>query len=233
VNTPPTIVAHRGIHHTHPENSVAALELAIREGFWVECDVHASRDGEAIVIHDETLDRTTEACGRVDSFDSNRLGQNRLAGSEETIPTLERALRTAGGGCWLVEIKPPGDSKLVRRVVDLLVRGATRWMVQSFDADNLAELWAYSSEAPGALLVEHSDALERAIHERHSAVHASHELLTPDVRDRLRGAGCSVGVWTVNEPHDIQRVLELGVDMIITDEPARVRDATAARKSGT
>jgi glycerophosphoryl diester phosphodiesterase len=231
LNANPIIVAHRGLHRAHPENSVAALDLAIADGFWVECDVHASRDGVPIVIHDETLDRTTQGSGRVDALGARELERIRLTGSSETVPTLERALFS--GGNWLVEIKPPRARELVRRVVDQLAGRGIGWIVQSFDADNVLELWAYHPDARGALLVEAPAALERAIHERWPAVHLSHELLTRDACDRLRGGGASVGAWTVNEPPDIRRVLELGVDTLITDEPWRARHATEARTSGT
>jgi glycerophosphoryl diester phosphodiesterase len=233
VNPPtPIIVAHRGLHRAHPENSLAAFDLAIEAGFWVECDVHASRDGVPVIIHDEALERTTDACGRVDALDARDLQRVRLPGSDQTVPTLERALRS--GGNWLVEVKPPGARDLVRRVVDLLVLAkSARWIVQSFDAGNVRQLWAYHATAGGALLVEDPQVLERAIDERWPAVHVSHELFMSDARDRLRAAGSSIGVWTVNEPADIRRVLDLGVDMIITDEPHRVRAATEATRSGT
>jgi glycerophosphoryl diester phosphodiesterase len=231
VNKPPIIVAHRGLHRAHPENSAAALELAIKEGFWVECDVHASRDGVPVIIHDETVDRTAESCGRVDSFSAAELEHITLKRSGETISTLDRAL--SSGGNWLVEIKPPRARSLVRRVVDHLVGRSVQWVVQSFDADNVLELWAYHPQARGALLVEDSYVLDRAIRERWPAVHVAHEMLTPDVHSRLRDAGASIGVWTVNEPRDIERVLELEVDTLITDEPWRARYATESRASGT
>jgi glycerophosphoryl diester phosphodiesterase len=230
VSARPTIIAHRGLHRAHPENSVAAFELAVAEGFWVECDVHASRDGVPVVIHDDTLERTTEARGRVDAFDAAVLECIGLRGSAQTIPTLERALDC--GGSWLVEIKPPGARELVRRVADLLKLSGVRWVVQSFDVDNVRELWAYDSGAAGAFLVEDADTLRSAINGDWPAVHMAHELLTREVRDRLRDRGASVGVWTPNEPADLRRVLGLGVDVLITDEPHRARDATASGKSG-
>ena len=62
----PTIVAHRGLHRQDPENSLAAAVAALRAGFeWIECDVWPSADGVPVLIHDETLDRTTTATGRV------------------------------------------------------------------------------------------------------------------------------------------------------------------------
>ena len=233
MKTPPIIVAHRGMHYAFPENSVAAFDAAIGEGFWVECDVHASRDGQPIIIHDDTLDRTAQGSGRVDALDAAALGQVRLRGSDQSVPTLERALRSRPGESgWLVEIKPPAARDLVRRVVNLLVRTETWWMVQSFDERNVRELWDYHPQAAGALLIDEPDALERAIADHWPAVHLEHSLLSSDIYDRLRQHDAAIGVWTVNDSPDIRRMLELGVDMIITDEPQRVRDATDSIKSG-
>jgi glycerophosphoryl diester phosphodiesterase len=156
----------------------------------------------------------------------------RLRNSVQAIPTLARALR--GGGNWLIEVKPPAALNLVDRVVELLTRANVRqWMVQSFDADNVRHVRANHPQAATAFLVEDAEVLKRAIGEGWPAVHLSHKLLTSDVCDGLRRAGSSIGVWTVNETPDIDRVLELGVDMIITDEPHRVRAATEAMRSGT
>jgi glycerophosphoryl diester phosphodiesterase len=196
----------------------------------VECDVHASRDGEPVILHDETLDRTTEGRGRVHVLNAAELARVRLRDSHQVVPKLADALRS--GGCWLVEVKPRGARELVRRVVDLLVCSNVQWIVQSFNAENVREIAAYHPKAAGAFLIEEQDMLDRAIAQHWPAVHVSHDLLTADVRDRLRAVGSSIGVWTVNEPHDLRRVLELGVDMIITDEPHRAREATEALKSG-
>jgi glycerophosphoryl diester phosphodiesterase len=168
----------------------------------------------------------------VDALDAHELERVRMRGSDQTVPTLERALR--GGGNWLVEVKPPGARDLVNRVVDLLVRASVRqWMVQSFDVDNVRHLRACHPRAASAFLVEDAEGLKRAAAEGWPAVHLSHELLTSDVCDRFRRAGSSIGVWTVNETPDIERVLELGVDVIITDEPERARAATESMRSGT
>src|SRR5271156_5650201 len=78
-NAPPIIVAHRGLHGELPENSLAAMVAAWDAGIlWCECDVHLSRDGEAIVIHDETLDRTTTGQGPVGEFSLKQLEELRL-----------------------------------------------------------------------------------------------------------------------------------------------------------
>ena len=132
------------------------------------------------------------------------------------------ALRPTTG--VLVEVKPPGASRLVRDVVALLRAQRRPWVVQSFDAANVLEVWARDPAAPAALLVEDARTLSRAVHDLWRAVHADHTLLTPDVVAALRDNRSTVGAWTVNEATDIRRIVGLGVDWLITDEPLLARD---------
>ena len=227
--TRPTIVAHRGYCKAHPENSLSAFRSAEWVGCdWVECDVHASADGQAIVIHDETLERTTSGSGAVADKLCNDLSHLRLKFGDrltgEPVPTLPRllaALKPTTG--IFVEVKPH-DSRLVRDVLRLL-RGEQRpWVLQSFDRANVLELRARDPEAPSALLVEDEPSLTRAIGERWRAVHADHVLLNREVVGALRANNAIVGAWTVNTPDDIRRMFGLGIDVLITDEPVLARE---------
>src|SRR5262245_37066190 len=117
---PARIVAHRGIHHGLPENSREAIWKALDDQLWVELDVHAAADGVPRVIHDETLDRTTNRTGPVWSFPSSELTRVGLRGGG-LLPTLEDCLarkidKKVG---WLIEIKPPGAHELIRRVYEM------------------------------------------------------------------------------------------------------------------
>jgi glycerophosphoryl diester phosphodiesterase len=221
--TPPLIVAHRGIHHALPENSREALWKALDNSFWVECDVHAAGDGVPIVMHDETLDRTTEGSGPVWAFSSAELKQVRLRGGG-LVPTLEDCLthKMDRGLGWLVEIKPHGADELVRRTYDLLQ--GRPFVIQSFDPHNVryaSKLWECST----ALLAGDEQELAAAFDGDWQQVNVNHRLLKPQVVQRLRDAGAGVGAWTVNEEPDIRRVIDLGVDLIISDNPWRVREA--------
>jgi glycerophosphoryl diester phosphodiesterase len=104
-----TPFAHRGLHGGDiPENSRAAFAAAIDEGHGIELDVVASRDGEAIVFHDYELDRLADQTGPVAERSAAELRQIRLAGGDETIPTLADALQLiAGRGPLLIEVKAP------------------------------------------------------------------------------------------------------------------------------
>src|SRR4051794_27014293 len=101
--------AHRGLHGPErPENSRAAFAAAIAAGSGIELDVQASRDGAAIVFHDDELDRLTAARGPIAALSAAELVRLRLAGTAETIPTLADALRLiAGKAPLLIEVKSP------------------------------------------------------------------------------------------------------------------------------
>jgi glycerophosphoryl diester phosphodiesterase len=221
--SPPEIVAHRGIHHALPENSREAIWKALDDSFWVECDVHAAGDGVPIVVHDETLDRTTKGSGPVWAFSSGELKQVRLRGGG-LVPTLEDCLahKTGPGLGWLVEVKPAGADELVRRTYDLL-QGRS-FVIQSFDPHNV-RCAAKLPECSTALLVGNEQELEAALRGEWQQVNVHHRLLTSELIERLRSTRASVGAWTVNDDPDIRRVIDLGVDLIISDNPWRVRKA--------
>jgi len=230
----PRIVAHRGYCKTHPENSLSAFRHAEWVGCeWVECDVHAAANGTPVVIHDDTLDRTTSGTGAVADKLCSDLAHLRLKFNGhltgEPVPTLSRllaALRRATG--IMVEVKPPGASRLVADVLAMLQAERRPWVVQSFDPANVLEVCARDRAADAALLVEEARSLARAADECWRGIHADHALLTPDVVELLRVKKRSIGAWTVNEAADLRRVIGLGVDWLITDEPLLARDLCRA-----
>jgi len=226
----PRIVAHRGFCKAHPENSLSAFRSAERIGCeWVECDVHSSADGVPVVIHDDTLDRTTSGSGPVAAKAFSDLSDLRLKFGDrltgEPVPTLSRllaALRPATG--ILVEIKPHDSPGLVRNVLSMLRAERRPWVLQSFDPATVLEIHARDPAAPAALLVEDAPSLARALGEAWRGVHSDHALLTPDIVATLRTRRMGVGAWTVNTPDDLRRVIALGVDWLITDEPLVARE---------
>src|SRR3954466_10120847 len=121
--TAPTIIAHRGLHTVHPENSLPAFRAADRAGIeWVECDVQQSIDGFPVIVHDDTLDRATIISGRVDRHRVNELAHLRLRDHHgrptdalvQVLWSSRDGLAGLGAG-MLVEIKPPDAPQLVAR----------------------------------------------------------------------------------------------------------------------
>ena len=141
-------IAHRGLHDAAKgivENSLAAARAAIARNYAIECDVQLSADGEAVVFHDDTLDRLTDARGRLDARPLAELARLTLRGSGETLPTFSRLLETVAGRAPLVvELKSrfDGDLALARRVAELVAGYDGPLALESFDPDPIAFLRA-------------------------------------------------------------------------------------------
>ncbi|SHI60903.1 Glycerophosphoryl diester phosphodiesterase [Palleronia salina] len=115
-------LAHRGLHDLSAgvvENSMAAFEAAAEAGYGIELDVQISADGVPVVFHDHTLDRVTDRTGPVNALTAETLGKTRLAGSDDTILTLEQVLDRLGNRTpVVVEIKDQSDSALAGAALD-------------------------------------------------------------------------------------------------------------------
>jgi glycerophosphoryl diester phosphodiesterase len=140
----PRPIAHRGLHGANVvENSLAAARAAVALNYAIECDVQLSADGDAVVFHDDDLERLTDATGPLSRFTAAALSHVELRGASETIPTLTRLLDAIGGRSQLVvELKSrfDGDVRLARRVAELVARCAGPVVIESFDPDPIAYL---------------------------------------------------------------------------------------------
>jgi glycerophosphoryl diester phosphodiesterase len=232
---PPLIVAHRGLHHLQPENSLAAFRAAWAAGIeWCECDVQLTHDGVPVVLHDETLDRTTTFSGLVSEISYDALLNCCLrtasgSHSNEKLPLLFDVLRAMAfanhQASLLFELKPADDGRAVRGIVDILrqLKDRERCMFQSFDETNVLSAHQADAAQPVALLVETAETLRAAPTAPWSQINAKYDLIDQSTLAELRKHGKRVGVWTPNTEPALRRVIELGVDMIITDEPLLAR----------
>ncbi len=224
----PIIVAHRGLHKTAPENSWGALLQSISEGFfWIECDVWSSSDGVPVVIHDETLERTTDGHGKVSEhpwLDLSRLKllhHEGMKDGDSRLPDLALFREVLSESNLLIEIKPDNSPVLVETIVRSWNQGD---ILQSFDEANLIHALSANSGVPVAYLIEDRPTLERAVSTGWDRVHIFHELLDPSTADWLQNKGITYAVWTPNTAEDIGRACRLGAAMIITDEPILARN---------
>jgi len=225
------IWAHRGASSTAPENTLAAFRAAEAAGAaGLELDVHLSADGVPVVIHDETVDRTTDGHGPVAAL---TLGQLRQldAGSwfapefaGETLPTLEEVLAWAEGRLRLnVEIKaePAGLA-----VLALLRRyPQARILVSSFDHALLERLRAHCPELPLGFLIESlfwRRAVARAVRCGAASVHPRRDRLSRPLLAACRRQGLSVFAWTIDSPREAASLRRLGVDGLFTNAPALI-----------
>lgn len=213
--------AHRGLHGTGvPENSPSAFAAAIAQGMGIECDIQRSADGQAMVFHDDELDRLTGETGPVAQRNAEALGKIVLAGSSDTIPTLRQLLdRVAGRVPLLIEIKSSRGSGrrvgatclAVRRVLEGY-RGPHA--VMSFDPRVVRWFATHSPLTLRGLVVTEEDdkALPGMIRRRLWLWHARPHFLAYDVRDlpsrfaqAQRKRGLPLLTWTVRSPELAER----------------------------
>lgn len=220
-------IGHRGAKGHEPENTLRSIRRGLELGAeWIEIDVYAV-EGRLIVIHDDTLDRTTNGRGLVEEHTLEQL-RSLDAGKGEKIPFLEEVFelvdRTAGIN---VELKGKNTARLAAPFLrEQLSRGwtADQLLVSSFNHRELAEFKALAPEIRiGALLValpvDNAALAERlgAFSINPSVDHVDKEL----VEDAHR-RGLKVFVFTVNSPRAIRRMTALGVDGVFSDYPDRV-----------
>ena len=153
-------IAHRGWHGPgRPENSLAAAEAAAEAGFAIECDIQRSADGEAMVFHDDALDRLTPARGPLAERTAADLRRLPLGGSDETLPTLAELLaRIAGRAALICEIKSgfAGDMRLAARAAEIAAPYSGPLAFKSFDPEVIAFLRAGGCPRPLGVVAQAS-----------------------------------------------------------------------------
>ena len=220
-------VGHRGAAGHEPENTLSSLQYAIGLGLDIaEFDIRRTQDGVLVLLHDETVDRTTNGKGPVDHFSFRDL-KALDAGHGNPIPSLEEALRLADGRIGMVlELKIPGIAQECVEVVQRL-RLHSPVIYASFlleelsdirDADQQASTMALFSDLPSDPLG--IVATVRPSHATH--VGLRHDTVTSDLIQALHQAGWPVFAYTVNEPAAIERLKAYGIDGIISDFPDRL-----------
>ena len=215
------IFGHRGApgYPRRAENTIGSFRKALQYGATgLEMDVRRTLDGCLVVIHDDTIDRTTNGSGRVRDLTYEELRQFD-AGCGEPIPLLTDVLNEFGGQCWLnIELKDPGIAPDVKRLV-LERQLETHVIVSTFDWEELRPL---RPEISIALLSSRLWNLVRRARELGaSAIHPRRNIVTARLIASAREAKLRVHVWTVNDPAEMARLRELGIDGIFTDFPER------------
>lgn len=242
------IASHRGGAFLWPENSLLAVRRALE---WpveqVEFDVHASADGEPVVIHDSTLDRTTDGTGPVNALPWEALRRLRTRGSGgEAVPHLAEVAGLIAASPQLVrmEIKASADGRpypglLGRCCAVLDAAGARgRCVVMSFEAATVAEATLAGGFRERVFLVEsrpvrgmRAEELVAACRSCGATELGVHEgVADAPLRDALRAAGLRLSVWGANHAASIERALALGVDAMASDDPPLAARLRAAAK---
>ncbi len=223
------VFAHRGDSLHAPQNTLAAFALAAEHGAQgIELDVQLSSDGRLVVIHDETVDATTDGQGEVAKMTLAQLKQLDAGGwfsrefAGERIPTLDEVFAVVGDKLLInVEIKASAPG-IESAVADCIHRHAmdSRILVSSFDRAVLSRCrgvmtlpLAYLHGSPEIATIDDMPT---------EALHPWHELVDAGYMRRAREMGCHVNTWTVNDPARACELKLLGVNAIITDDPAAI-----------
>lgn len=231
------IASHRGGAFLWPENSLTAFRETARLTLeQAECDVHATADGDPVVLHDATLERTTDGRGRVRDLPSDAVARLRIRGlAGETVPFLPAMLGTCRGTpvAPRIEIKADATGRpypdLVPRVLAALDEAGLRsaaWII-AFDAGTAAEAaaagglagvaWLLETYTLAALGTRGAIAVAQAYGFPEIGMHES--ALDAEGCAAFRAAGLRVSVWGANHEPSIRRMLGLGIDVLTTDDP--------------
>lgn len=215
------IYGHRGAPAEYPENTLAGFQRAIGLGaYGIELDVHLSKDGVAVVCHDETLDRTTNARGPISDYTASELREVD-AGDGEYVPTLLEVLELVGDSLHVdIEVKANAAGEAV--LEDVQKVEGLRWLVSSFDWNVLryvreqdagADLWVLTMGATENAIEIYNelDAKALAIWQR---------AMDEDIATFLSERSIPWWPWTVNDPEQARQMFEWGAIGVCTDNPS-------------
>jgi len=232
----PILIAHRGFSIRAPENTLSAFILAADCGAdAIELDVKLSRDGRVVVIHDQTVDRTTDGSGDVGTFSLEGIKELQITSSfgenfpGEKIPTLEEVFETVGSrihlNIELTNYKTPGDD-LVPKVCSLITEYNVqdKVLLSSFFPANLKKAHKFLPDIPCGLLAWKGwMGLPTRIwgwrNLTYFSCHPYYSDVDTDLIISLHEAQKRIFVWTVNEKIMLEQLIHMGIDGIFTDDP--------------
>ena len=239
------IIAHRGLTDKNPGNSMAAFEAAIKEGFTaLELDIQVCKTGEVVVFHNQKVDGETNGSGKITKMTLDEIKALELEGGGK-IPTLDEVCKMVAGRATIfldpksIEINGHG----LKGTLDTINRAVEK---HGFSYDQLPIvgqnhpfLFAAKRQNRSIEVGTSFYAVSQNIHPRLQKVYSrflipqakrigasifnpNHMDLTPELVKEAQKAGLKVSAWVVNEPKDIKRAIESGIDYIITDKPRDV-----------
>ena len=229
------VVAHRAAHKEYPENSISAIKRAIELGVdIVELDARTTLDGNVVIMHDNTIDRTTNGIGRAEDQTLAELQTYRLKNTdgttaEETIPTLEEALEVISGNL-MIDIHIITAS--VKQIIEVVEKTNTNKQVLYYSSNNdiLKEIQLLD-ESSMLMPITHSyQTTDSAINMFHpKVIHIYPSFYTPEVTDLIRNNGARVWINSLGEidekirdgkaQEDLPTLLQYKANIIQTDEP--------------
>ena len=230
---PPLVIAHRGASAYQPENTLAAFALAIEQGAqMIELDLHCSSDNQVVVIHDETLDHTTNLTGRVDQMTLAEIKQAD-AGNGERVPTLDETLDLTIGKLRLyLEIKDAKAAAETLRIIRAR-RCQDDVMLASFDIELIRRLGEEVRDIELGVILG-NETLNPIVRWReafpwialrrinYQVLCMQVELCYGYLARQTKASGKRLYVWTADEDAQFAKMIERDVDGIVTNKPDRL-----------
>lgn len=224
-------IGHRGAKGHIAENTLESIQKALDIGVdAIEIDVHKCASGELWVLHDFTLDRTTDGSGEIAKKPAEVIRKLRVEGHFK-IPLLTEVLDLIEGKCDInIELKGLNTAQPVCKIIqERIAKGKwqySNFIVSSFQKNELFQVRQHDDHIPLGILSKASvpEAIELGQRLNAMAIHPSLGIITRDNTKLSQDSGFKVNVWTVNERQDILRMLDFGVDGIISDYPNRLHN---------
>lgn len=239
-------IAHRGFSGKYPENTLLAFQKAIETGAdGIELDVHFTKDGELVVIHDETIDRTTDGKGLVRDYTYEELSKiDASAGFKgvygfNKIPTLREyfeLVKPVDGFITNIELKTgiyeyPGIEEAVLKLIDEFDL-RDRMIISSFNFFSVLRFKALAPDVKCGFLEGGWIADFGAYTKQHGieCVHPLYLSVTEQTAAEIKGNGIEINTWTVNDEESVKRLYLLGVESVITNYPDMAKKVIAECK---
>ncbi|RYG74632.1 glycerophosphodiester phosphodiesterase [Lentibacillus lipolyticus] len=233
---PTNIFAHRGASGHAPENTMAAFELAYRQGAdGIETDVHLTKDNVPVLMHDERINRTTNSTGYIKDYTLTQLKQLDAgswfspAFSDSKILSLDEMLTWIHDKALYLNIELK-NNKIDYTNLETIVYNRIasygllhRTILSTFNPNSMTRLNEIATDTPRALLLsgrhKHTQLVAYAMDLGASAIHIKYQLLSRQLVDQVHQTHMAVRVFTVNKPAHMLRCFSMGCDAIFTDFP--------------
>ncbi len=234
------IIAHRGAAGYAPENTLASVELAIKQGAKaLEIDIHLTKDDHLVVSHDFSVDRTTNGEGDIENLtldDIKKLDAGSWFSKEfagEQIPTLEEIIQFIPDDLLLnIEIKkkPTEKREIEKKLNDILIKHnrITNTLVSSFNHQSVRKLKRMNNQIKIAIAIE-ADIIDPIKYIKDNELdiysyHPCYDYVYPEMIQEFQEHNIKINAWTINDKEVAKQMQEMGVDSIITNYPDIIKE---------